>query len=408
MLWIENIQIALRNLRANKGRASLTILIIAVGVMALVAILTSLDILIFSLSDNFSRLGANSFSIEPSSQVIQTSDGGRMRKRGEPIKYDQAIDFKDRFEFAASVAISLQCTGNATVRFQDEKTTPTVQVMGIDENYLATVKYDFASGRNFSTQEVEYGNNRAIIGSDLVNKLYKGNANAALNTSISIGNVKYKVVGVLASKGSSMNQRSDRIILIPLMNAKSQYGTLESNYNVNVSVNNSTEIDEAVSMATGLMRNLRKLRATQENDFEITKSDGLIDIIKENTATIRWGVIFIAIITLLGAAIGLMNIMLERTKEIGIIKAVGATQRSILTQFLTEAVVICQIGGVLAAFLGILIGFAVSAIIKGPFIIPWNWIILAIFLCFLVGLLSGLYPALKASRLDPIESLRYE
>ncbi|HQU51962.1 MAG TPA: FtsX-like permease family protein, partial [Saprospiraceae bacterium] len=277
---------------------------------------------------------------------------------------------------------------------------------------LATVKYDFASGRNFSTQEVEYGNNRAIIGSDLVNKLYKGNANAALNTSISIGNVKYKVVGVLASKGSSMNQRSDRIILIPLMNAKSQYGTLESNYNVNVSVNNSTEIDEAVSMATGLMRNLRKLRATQENDFEITKSDGLIDIIKENTATIRWGVIFIAIITLLGAAIGLMNIMLvsvtERTKEIGIIKAVGATQRSILTQFLTEAVVICQIGGVLAAFLGILIGFAVSAIIKGPFIIPWNWIILAIFLCFLVGLLSGLYPALKASRLDPIESLRYE
>ena len=412
MLWIENIQIALRNLRANKGRASLTILIIAVGVMALVAILTSLDILIFSLSDNFSRLGANSFSIEPSSQVIQTSDGGRMRKRGEPIKYDQAIDFKDRFEFAASVAISLQCTGNATVRFQHEKTTPTVHVMSIDENYLATVKYDFASGRNFSTQEVEYGNNRAIIGSDLVNKLYKGNANAALNTSISIGNVKYKVVGVLASKGSSMNQRSDRIILIPLMNAKSQYGTLESNYNVNVSVNNSTEIDEAVSMATGLMRNLRKLRATQENDFEITKSDGLIDIIKENTATIRWGVIFIAIITLLGAAIGLMNIMLvsvtERTKEIGIIKAVGATQRSILTQFLTEAVVICQIGGVLAAFLGILIGFAVSAIIKGPFIIPWNWIILAIFLCFLVGLLSGLYPALKASRLDPIESLRYE
>ena len=409
---LQNIELAINNLKANKGRAALTMIIIAFGIIALVAILTALDVLIFSLSDNFSRLGANSFEIEPSSQVIQTNDGGRIRKRGEPISFDQAMEFKDRFNFGASVALKLRCSGNASAKYKNEKTNPTMTLYGIDENYLTNTKFELEAGRNFSSVEVTNGHARVILGRDLVKTLFNGKAEAAINKIISIGSAKYKVVGALASKGASMNSFDDRTLFIPILNAKRYYGHSKTNYEITVGVNNATEIDNAVSTATGLFRNIRKLRSTENNDFEITKSDGLIDVIKDNTFAIRLGIILIAIVTLVGAAIGLMNIMLvsvtERTKEIGIVKAIGATQNNILTQFLTEAIVICQLGGLVGIVGGILIGFGVSAVIGGKFIIPWNWMLLALIICLITGWVSGLYPALKAARLDPIESLRYE
>ena len=260
--------------------------------------------------------------------------------------------------------------------------------------------------------EISNGHNRIILGNSIAKTLFGTKLNQAINTTVNVGSARYKVIGVLASKGSSMNQFADRVVLIPLTNGKAYYGKSRTNYDIAVSVTNAVDIDEAVSNATGLFRNIRNLRLSQENDFEINKSDGLIDLIKENTVKIRLGIIFIAIITLLGAAIGLMNIMLvsvtERTREIGIVKAVGATQRNILTQFLTEAVVICQLGSIVGIIFGVLVGFGVSAIIGGRYIIPWNWMILAIIISLITGLASGLYPALKAARLDPIESLRYE
>ena len=408
----DNIQVALKNLQANKGRATLTVLIIAIGIVALVAILTALDVLIFSLSDNFSRLGANSFNIEPASQVIQTNDGGRTRKTGEPIAYDQAMDFKERFNYPATISVSFSCSGNIAIKYGDKKTNPTMSLQAVDENYLSTSGYDLEHGRNFSPLEISNGHNRIILGNSIAKTLFGTKLTQAVNSTVSVGSARYKVIGVLASKGSSMNQFADRVALIPLTNGKAYYGKSRTNYDIAVSVTNAVDIDEAVSNATGLFRNIRNLRLAQENDFEINKSDGLIDLIKENTVKIRLGIIFIAIITLLGAAIGLMNIMLvsvtERTREIGIVKAVGATQRNILTQFLTEAVVICQLGSIVGIIFGVLVGFGVSAIIGGRYIIPWNWMILAIIISLITGLASGLYPALKAARLDPIESLRYE
>jgi putative ABC transport system permease protein len=409
----ENISVALQNVRSNLLRSVLTLLIIAFGIMALVGILTAIDTMIFSLSDSFSGIGANSFSIEP--RESRGRKDGRMgpdQKKGRGIAYRQAMDFKDKYEFPAKVSVSHRGTSAAAVKANEKETNPNVVVYGVDANYLDVSGYTLSHGRNFSSTEIESGTNRAIIGLDIVNSLFNKQPEKAIDQLISVGNLKYKVIGVLAPKGSSMNQSGDRLVLAPLINVKQSFNIQDDNYNIAVFVPNSPDIEEAESTAIGVFRNIRGLRVQQENDFETFKSEGLISIIKENTAKLRWATVAIGFITLVGAAIGLMNIMLvsvtERTREIGICKALGATSRNILIQFLTEAIVICQIGGIVGVILGIFVGNIVTLLIGGKFLIPWGWMALGIVTCLIVGLISGIYPAWKASKLDPIEALRYE
>ena len=269
------------------------------------------------------------------------------------------------------------------------------------------------NGRGFSDNELQSGANKVIIGTEIVKLLFDNNNEKAVNQDILIGNVRYLVVGVLKSKGSGGGgQGGDRFVMVPLLNAKRIYDNKGADYAISVGLQSALDMDNATDVAMGLFRQVRKLKIGKEDDFEVFKSDSLLAILKENTVKIRWATIAIGLITLLGASIGLMNIMLvsvtERTREIGIRKALGATRGSILYQFLTEAIVICQMGGIAGIILGVLAGFGVSLLFKGSFVMPWAWITLGLITCFVVGLFAGLYPALIASRLDPIESLRYE
>jgi putative ABC transport system permease protein len=413
MHYIENIKLALGSIKANFLRSLLTMLIITVGITCLVGILTAIDAILFSMSDNFNRMGANSFNIRPLSESLQRSDRGRRQKVTDPIFFEQAMDFKETYGYGGTrVSIESFCTGSATIKFQDNKSNPTVRVVGVDENYLNTSAFELAAGRNFTNTEVFSTSNKVIIGNDLVKSLFDEKPEKAIGRNISINSNHYTVIGALKSKGASSGGSNDRRVLIPLYNSKVLYGYADKPYNITVAVSQPNEMEDAINHAIGVMRNVRKLKVSEENDFEIRKSDGILNQLKDMTSTLRLSTIVIAMLTLLGASIGLMNIMLvsvtERTKEIGIRKALGATRKNVLQQFLIEAVVICILGGMIGVILGIVMGFIVSNVVEGRFFIPWNWMILGFTVCIIVGLVSGLYPALKASRLDPIEALRYE
>jgi putative ABC transport system permease protein len=330
---------------------------------------------------------------------------------GKRITDDEALTFVKNFHFPATVGISIMASRNITASAGTKKTNPNVALFGADENYLVLNGFDLSDGRNLSHQEVLSGGNYCIIGADLVNKLFKNSKNSVVNKVMRVNSIPYRIVGVLASKGSSLGFSKDNVIITSYNNIKRNF-TSSSSYTIGIMTKDLNQVEEAMGEAEGVFRSVRKLNTTEESNFVLDRSNSIAEKAMNSLGFLTISATVIGMITLIGAAIGLMNIMLvsvtERTKEVGLIKAIGGKGKMIRMQFLLEAVIISVMGAIFGIVLGIFVGNLFSLVLNTGFVVPWAWIFYGIIICTIVGLLAGLYPAFKAGKLNPIDALRYE
>ncbi len=409
-IFKDNLKIAVRAIRSNKVRAVLTMCIIAFGIMALVGILTAIDAIKSSLTSQFTLMGANSFTITSRGMNIQAGNDRQRMRNHSTITYRQAMEFRKTFNEPAWVSISFNATSMSTVKYGSEETNPNVSLVGVDENYLAVSGYEIERGRNFSPDDIEMNRRLVLLGSDIVSNLFPTGLDP-VGQDVSLAGLKLQVAGVLKSKGASQ-MSDDNICLMPVSTARQYFSRPNMNFNITIMPLNPVNLDVLTGQAEGMFRIVRNLAPMDDSDFNIVKSDTILNMLLKNIRYVTLAATLIGIITLFGAAVGLMNIMLvsvtERTREIGVRKAVGAKPKTIKFQFLFESILIGQMGGIFGIILGIIIGNAVSTMLRSSFVVPWLWVFMGILVCFIVGVVSGYAPAVKAANVDPIEALHYE
>ncbi len=410
-LFRENVRIALDSIKGQLLRTILTIVIIGIGIWALVGILSAVKALESTISTNFASMGANTFNIQRYEFTVQTNRSGEREKINPIISYNNVREFINKYDFPMTkTSLSFQGTSVAEVKYGSEKTDPEVQVYGVNENYLENTGTEIDRGRNFTIFDIENNNKVCILGSDFLKGLFKDED--PLNKTVSIRGVRFKVIGILEPKGSTFGNNQDLKMLIPVQVARGIYTQPNINYNISVKVQDKEMLEAAQDEAIITFRNIRGLNPVEANNFGIERSDDLINRIASITVYLSVAAWIISIITILGSSIALMNIMLvsvtERTQEIGVRKALGAKRATISTQFFIETIIIGQFGSVLGIILGILTGFAFAKIFDFNFSLPWAAMIWATIITFIVAVIAGSYPAAKAARLDPIESLRHE
>ncbi|WP_264534767.1 ABC transporter permease [Flavobacterium sp. N1736] len=410
-LFKENIRIAFGSIKTQLLRTILTVLIIAIGITALVGILTVVTALENTVSTNFASMGANTFNINQYENTVKNRGGNEREVINPIISYPEAVAFKNKYKYPfTQTSLSFTATTTAEVKFLDKKTDPEITIVGVDEHFISNSGLETTLGRSFNQFDIDNNTYSCVVGSDFEKGLLK-DVNP-IDKIISIRGARFKVIGVLKEKGSTFGHSQDLRVLIPIQVARSLFTAPSINYTMSVMVAKKELLDEAVDNATSTMRRVRKLSPVRDNNFGIGRSDDLINRILGITKYLGWASWIISIITILGSSIALMNIMIvsvtERTREIGVRKALGATKVTISVQFFIETLLIGQIGGLVGIVLGILIGFGFAAAMSFAFVIPWMAIFAAFATSFMVAIVSGLYPAIKASQLDPIEALRYE
>lgn len=411
-IFKENIKIAIGSIKTQLLRTILTIVIIAIGITALVGILTVVSAIENKLTTNFASMGSNTFTMNQYESETKNNGGGEVQKINPIISYPEAKAYKERFKYPLThTSISFTATSTAEVKFENAKTDPEVSVLGVDDYFTVNSGLEVENGRNFTNFDISNNAYVCIIGSDFASKGLFKDINP-IDKIISIRGAKFRVIGVLKEKGSTFGNSQDLRVLIPIQVARSLFSAPNINYEVSTMIDNKDLLEEAVNDAMVTMRQVRNLSPVQENNFGISRSDDLMNRIAEMTGVLTISAWVIGFITILGSSIALMNIMIvsvtERTREIGVRKSLGAKKSTIAWQFFMETLIIGQLGGLVGIVLGILIGYVVAMAADFGFVIPWMAIISAFIISFIVALVSGSYPALKAAKLDPIEALRYE
>lgn len=424
MTTIDSLSLAWRTVRSNKLRTGITVAIIAFGIMALIGIITAIEAMNQSLKESFSSMGANAFNIRfkesrvrmggQNSDITKTKRGLKEKRSnlGKPIRREEAEFFKTNFVFPGSqVSIYRRGVGAQEIHYEEKKTNPQITVWGGDENYISVNGYSIDVGRNLNSLDVESGRSVCLIGSNVAAKLFGDRPEKCIDKIIRVGSLPYRVIGLLKSKGSSAMMRQDDMILTSYTNVR-RFANANPSYLIGVMVSNVKELDVATDEATSVFRAVRKLQPVDEINFVIERSDKFAEMFIGFLSSITGSAGAIGLITLIGAAIGLMNIMLvavnERTKEVGLIKAIGGKSSNVRQQFLFESMIISLLGALFGIILGVMVGNLFSIVLKTGFVVPWAWVIIGIVICSVVGLAAGIYPAMKAARLNPIVALRYE
>lgn len=425
MTTLDSLSLAWRTVRSNKLRTGITVAIIAFGIMALIGIITAIEAMNQSLKESFSSMGANAFNIRykesrarmggnGNDDVKKTRRGLKEKKSnlGKPIRREEAEFFKANYNFpGAQVSIYRRGPGAQEIHYGEKKTNPQITLWGGDENYLAVNGYSIKVGRNLNSLDVESGRSVCLMGSNVAIKLFGDKPEKCIDKVIRVGSLPYRVVGLLKPKGSSAMMRQDDMLLTSYTNVR-HFQNANPSYLVGVIVGNVNQLDVSTDEATSVFRAVRKLEPTEEVNFVIERSDKFAEMFIGFLSSITGSAGAIGLITLIGAAIGLMNIMLvavnERTKEVGLIKAIGGKKKNVRQQFLFESLIISLLGALFGIVLGVLVGNLFSIVLGTGFVVPWGWVVTGIIICSAVGLAAGIYPAMKAARLNPIEALRYE
>lgn len=407
----ENIREGMRSVKANKLRSILTACIVAIGIMSLVGILTAIDAIESSVTSSLASLGVNTFDID-TRENRGGMQGGRREQVYPPLTYREVTDFMDQYNFDASVAVVSMLSFATEISHGSLKTNPNVRVRGINDAYFPIRGLDFNLGRNFTKLEMQNGTRVAVIGSKIATSIYE-KGEEPIGSYISLKGARFKVIGLLKERGSISGDGFDNAVYIPVAVANQLSGGRGLDYSMTVGVKTVGMMEPAMGEAMGLMRIIRKDPIGKPASFEVKKSETLAQQLNEIIGYLQVGGFGVGFITLLGASIALMNIMMvsvtERTREVGIRKALGASPVRIRQQFLIEAIVVCVLGGLAGIMLGIMIGNGLARIMNiDVFVMPWLWMGVGFMICVGVGLVSGYYPAYKASKLDPIESLRFE
>jgi putative ABC transport system permease protein len=408
MKFWEILKVAFASLRGNKLRSSLTVLGIVIGIFSIISISTVIAMLQNSISAGLSQLGKNTFQIQKFPAIRQGRLSDKIRNR-KNITIEDYYRLKKMLQEAKLLGAE-QWQYGKLLKSKWEETNPNIQLGGITPEALESNDWTIADGRAINQDDMDRNKRVCILGTDVAKKLFQHID--PLNQEIKVDGLRLTVIGVFTSQGELFGQSRDGFVVLPLSTFQAKYGKTGRSINITVMAHSPVTYNRTIDAAIGHMRTIRKVPPGAENDFDIFSNESLIAQVGQITQYVRLGAIVIAFIALLAAGIGIMNIMLvsvtERTREIGIRKAIGAKKRNILFQFIIEAVTLCQFGGIIGIALGVGAGNLAGKFLNAAPTLPLDWVLIGIGLCVLVGVGFGTYPAWKAANLDPIEALRYE